>query len=211
MHNLIPKDQELAVLFRDLQFVGMTSVFERAYYSWICEQHYQGLGEVVDLGCWLGSTSKSLLNGLLKNQAFSARATAKLHVFDQFLWQSWMDLSPVAIANNYAKKLKAGDSFLELFKSENLKQLEWYQIYAGDLCQASWNLPIEILLVDAMKSRDLMDAIPRIFYTHLIPQKSIVLHQDFGWDAIWCHLSVFLLKDYFKFIYFVPRSNTAVF
>ena len=211
MNNLIPKNYELEVLSRDLQFVGMTSNFERAYYSWICEHYYQDLGEVVDLGCWLGSTSKSLLNGLLKNKAFLDRQSSKLHVFDEFIWQSWMNTHPCTLKNNLVEAVEVDHSFLDLFKEHNREQLNWYAIYPGNLRDASWSLPIELLLVDAMKSLQMMEAIPRIFYSQLIPQKSVVMHQDYGWQEVWCHTSIYLLRDYFEFIYCVPESSTAVF
>jgi hypothetical protein len=45
-------------------------------------------GEIIDLGCWLGSTTISLASGLRE-----LNDPGKVYAFDWFIWEPWMDLS----------------------------------------------------------------------------------------------------------------------
>src|SRR5947207_14356389 len=84
-------------------FVGMTSLSERNYYGQAVRETLDMEGAIVDLGCWLGSTSLSLAQGLPKG------STTKIHAFDQFIWYSWMDQFLSKVARDYVE----GESFVQ--------------------------------------------------------------------------------------------------
>jgi hypothetical protein len=68
---------------------GMISEEEAQYYEYI-GTIYEGRGEVIELGPWLGKSTRHIIRGLEKNPKFS---TKQLHVFDDFVWRtSWMNL-----------------------------------------------------------------------------------------------------------------------
>lgn len=187
---------------------GMTTFSEQKYFrSYACNE-YSGVGEIVDLGSWLGSTTVSLAKGLIENKNCQNK-TARIHAFDLFIWQTWMNK---AASNTLLKKYKPGDSFLDEFERRIKKYSTYIEVYPGDLGQIGWNdQEIEFLLVDAMKSWKLTSEICRKFFPFLIPGKSLVLHQDFGFFGTpWIHLINYRFRDYFDFHYDVPNSSSIV-
>ena len=54
------------------QLFGMTSITERAYLQWFARHIFGDRGAIVELGCWLGSTTIPLALGL----AGSSKATS---------------------------------------------------------------------------------------------------------------------------------------
>src|SRR5262249_37872901 len=149
-------------------------------------EDFKGVGAVVDLGCWLGSTTISLARGLDRNPRPNVR-TSQVHAYDRFIWEEWME-------ERYpfpgSKLLHPGDSFLDEFQRRTSEVAKRIRVYPGDLLRAEWNGgPIELLLVDAMKSWDLANAIVHVFFPKLIPGRSLILHQDFiHYYVSWIHL-----------------------
>lgn len=73
---------------RPIDMPGMISDEETQYYDYI-GSIYEGYGEVVELGPWLGRSTRHIIRGLSGNPKFLGN---KLHVFDDFVWRSgWMD------------------------------------------------------------------------------------------------------------------------
>src|SRR5438132_13551244 len=67
---------------------GMITDDETKYYEYIGTL-YEGHGEAIELGPWLGKSTRHIIRGLRKNVYF---ANKTLHVFDDFVWRSsWMD------------------------------------------------------------------------------------------------------------------------
>jgi hypothetical protein len=169
---------------------------------------YRGAGAMVDLGCFMGSTTICLAQGLSANRAAK---TAKIHAYDRFLWEDWMKLWWEA------KGLPApsleGDSFLPEFLKQTSPWKDQIIVHPEDLAVSRWdNGPIEFLLVDCMKSSDLAESIARNFFCFLVPGKSHVAHQDFAhsWTS-WIHLLQFRLRDSFTVAADIPKSATLVF
>lgn len=192
------------------ELVGMTSKTEQDYFARYGAQIYSGKGEIVDLGCWLGSTTIPLVKGLLKNPAF-ADSNKKVYAYDLFVWFDWMNSS--ALGTNLAGKYKEGDSFVEEFKRRTKSFAGRIETRAGDLKQIGWTgEPIEFLLVDAMKNWDLANHVVRDFYPSLVPHESLVLHQDFAhFFTPWIHLLQWKFRANFEFVEEVPRSQSVVF
>jgi hypothetical protein len=156
--------------------LGMTSSTEQEYLERYGENSYTGVGEVVDLGCWLGSTTIPLTRGLLKSPAF-AESGRLVYAYDLFVWFDWMN-SSVAGTDLYGRYVE-GDSFVDEFQKRTTAFADSIEICAGDLKSIGWQGDgIEFLLVDAMKNFELAGSIVRDFYPHLIAGKSLVFHQD---------------------------------
>jgi hypothetical protein len=192
------------------ELVGMTSKTEQDYFARYGEKTYAGKGEIVDLGCWLGSTTIPLVKGLLKNPAFNA-SNRKVYAYDLFIWFEWMNQSTAG--TNLAGKYREGDNFVEEFKARTKEFARRIEIRAGDLKEIGWTgAEIEFLLVDAMKNWDLANAIVRDFYPSLMPGESIVLHQDFAhFFTPWIHLLQWTFRENFALIGEVPRSQSVIF
>ncbi|HEX8734011.1 MAG TPA: hypothetical protein VF721_01725 [Pyrinomonadaceae bacterium] len=192
------------------ELVGMTSKTEQDYFARYGEKTYSGKGEIVDLGCWLGSTTIPLVKGLLKNPAFT-ESNRKVYAYDLFIWFDWMNSS--AAGTRLAGKYKEGDNFVEEFKERTKDFARHIEIRAGDLKEIGWTgAEIEFLLVDAMKNWDLANAIVRDFYPSLVPGESIILHQDFAhFFTPWIHLLQWTFRENFDFIDEVPKSQSVIF
>ena len=190
--------------------LGMTSQDEQAYFEEYARSTYTGAGEIVDLGCWLGSTTIPLARGVAANPSSQA-SRKKIHSFDVFTWELWMD--DCVKGADLEAKYKPGESFLEEFKKRTVPWADQIQVYAGDLRRFGWNgEDIEFLLIDAMKSWELADTIVRTFYPYLIPKKSYVFHQDFAhYYTSWIHLIQYRLRNWFRFVCAIPNSSGFVF
>ena len=192
------------------ELIGMTSKTEQDYLAGYGEKIYSGKGEIVDLGCWLGSTTIPLVKGLLKNPAFAA-SNRKVYAYDLFLWFDWMNSS--AVGTNLARKYSEGDNFVAEFKRRTKEFARHIEIREGDLKEIGWTgEKIEFLLVDAMKNWDLANAIVRDFYSSLVPRESLVLHQDYAhFFTPWIHLLQWNFRENFELVGEVPKSQSVIF
>jgi glycosyltransferase involved in cell wall biosynthesis len=178
--------------------LGMTSTQEQDFLQNYAENEYSGKGEIIDLGCWLGSATISLAKGLEKNLKVTVK-DKRIHAYDLFIWApSYMDgcVKGTSIEGRY----KVGDSFLDEFVRRVNPWSHSIEVYPGDVLKIGWNRrPIEYLFVDAMKSWELTKSIFLNFYPHLIPMTSLVHYNDFAhFYTAWIHLLIYKLRPYFK-------------
>ncbi len=189
--------------------LGMTTSQERRLFNEYGARRYTGAGEIVDLGCWLGSTTVPLAEGLLTNQTFD-RKNRKIYAYDLFIWGDWMNVQGSYLDGRY----KEGDSFVDAYREVIKPYADMVDVNAGDLCQLGWKArkPIEFLLIDAMKSWELANAILRDFFPFLIPGKSHVLHQDFAhFYTPWIHLLMYRFRDHFALVEDVMDGGSTLF
>jgi len=163
-------------------------------------------GVIVDLGCWMGSTSIALARGVLRAPA-GRRSNERIVAYDLFVWQDWMASAQVrGVYRN-------GESFLpearRLVRDHGGGLIE---LVRADLTQIEWpGEPIKILLVDAMKSAALSRQIVRAFFPAL-PGGALVVHQDFKhFYTPWIHLIHSELRDHFRRAHNVRGSGTVAF
>lgn len=187
-------DEELLPIASDK--LSMLSFEERSYLQNYARNDYTGSGEIVDLGCWLGSSTIPLAIGLERNAKVEAKEE-RIHAYDIFIWRSsYMDQHLVGTASE--GKYKEGDSFVEEFVERTYPWSHLIQVYSGDLNRIGWDQrPIEFLFIDAMKSWDLANSILKNFFPSLMPGLSLVVHQDFAhFYCVWIHLITYRLRDY---------------
>jgi hypothetical protein len=200
--------QLMVVSPRLRRIYGMTSGQERAYFFWFAKQIFCGYGEIVDLGCGLGSTTIPLVMGLVDNSK-PAAMHRNIHAYDAFTWTPGYERYVAGTALH--GKFQPGESFLEEFNSRVAPWKNRIRAHAEDLSQCTWNGEIELLLVDAMKSWALTNNIIRKFFPALIPGTSFVIHQDFShWFTSWIHLVQYRLRHYFEPVYDVPDACSLV-
>jgi hypothetical protein len=188
----------------------MTAITERAFLEWYARRLFTNQGAIVDLGCWLGSTTIPLAMGLTRNPSAS-HPVRPIYAYDSFVWQSWMaqTVAGTPLEGTYHD----GESFLGEFERRCEPWRQRICARPGNLADLTWNDgPIEFLLIDAMKTWELANAIIRHFYSSLIPGKSLLLHQDFAHCFTpWVHLTHYRMRDYFDVEYEVPRSTSVLF
>lgn len=185
---------------------GLTSAQEQEYFEKYAREIYSGLGEIVDLGCWLGSTTISLAKGLSQRRNL-VKVNKKVHAFDQFIWSKGM-----APYYHGLKLYKEGESFLPEFIERTKNWSSLIEIHEGDLRTIKWDgSSIEFLLIDAMKSWELANSILQEFFPYLIPGHSYIVHQDFKhYYTSWIHLLNYRFREHFAMVYSIPHSASIV-
>jgi hypothetical protein len=189
----------------------MTSPEEQAYLFWFAETQYQGWGEIVDLGCWLGSATVSLARGLARNPRVADKA-GRIHAFDRFLWEPWME--GFVAGTRLAGRFAAGASFQPEFERRIAPWHDLLRIHAGDLLRERWEprRPIELLFNDAGKSWELANHVRATFFPALEPGRSLLVEQDFAHAFTpWVHLLHYRMREHFAPVLHVPYSGSMAF
>src|SRR5262249_49893454 len=70
-------------------------------------------------------------------------------------------------------------------------------VHEGDITTTGWEGgPIDVLFLDVLKSWHINDAVHRDFFPSLVPGRSVVVHQDYGWGSHpWVPVTVELMRD----------------
>ncbi|MBD8881876.1 hypothetical protein IHE49_15440 [Rhodanobacter sp. 7MK24] len=164
----------------------------------IASSTYQGVGRLVDAGCFAGTSTRALCEGL-SNVGARHKSARPIIVIDRFI------AADEYICNHFLERgidVRFGESFLPLFMDRLSPHLHLLEIRAGDLVQVGRiESAIEVLLVDIAKTQALNAYVVRKWFPRLIPDHSVVLHQDFYTPAQpWIAVSMGLLMDYFEII-----------
>jgi hypothetical protein len=189
----------------------MTTDEELCFLENYARYSYTGEGQIVDLGCWLGATTLCLARGLADNA--HRRHHLPIEAFDRFVWEDWM--TPIATVLGVPKQFAPGNDFAEDVRALLRPYESLVRIRQEDLVErTTFSGPLEFLFIDAMKSWPLAEAIARAFFPRLIPNRSLVVQQDFGYHApivATNHLLMWHLRDHFESVYCIPRSCSVVF
>lgn len=151
---------------------SMVSIAERAALRDFIALNYEGIGEVVEIGAFCGSSAIALMQGIQKT-----RHPKKLHVYDAFLFPK-NDLEKV-----YRKLIPQcrGESFRDEFDFQTRQWKDAMVVNHGDAAQAEWTGgSIEFLHIDCSISREFHEAIAMEFYPHLCVN-GVIAHQDFDY------------------------------
>jgi hypothetical protein len=190
--------------------LGMTTLQEQHYLENYAKNIFSGKGEIVDLGCWLGSTTIPLVKGFIQNPNEKAKSR-RIHSFDLFRWEEYME--ECVRGTSVEGRFHQGDSFLEEFLERIRPWSNLVKVYASDLHQISWTgKEIELLLIDAMKSWELSNDILQKFFPSMIPGTSYLFQQDFAhYYTSWIHPIHYRLREYFSLVFPIPNSYGFVF
>jgi glycosyltransferase involved in cell wall biosynthesis len=177
--------------------LGMTSMEEQLFLENYAQNEYSGRGEIVELGCWFGSSTISLAMGLEKN-ASVINKDQRIHAYDLFVWQTTANMEQSVLGTSLQGKYSDGDSFLDEYLERISPWKHFVEVYPGDLTEIGWGQgEIECLFIDAMKSWELANSILKNFFPSLIPGLSFVIHQDFAhFYTVWIHLLMYRFRDY---------------
>jgi len=177
--------------------LGMTSMEEQLFLENYAHNEYSGRGEIVELGCWLGSSTISLAMGLEANSSVRNKSQ-RIHAYDIFIWYSMAGMQQNVVGTSLEEKYKDGDSFLDEYLERINPWNHLIRVYPGDLAEIGWQQgEIECLFIDAMKSWELTNSIVKNFFPYLIPGVSLVIHQDFAhYYTSWIHLIMYRFREY---------------
>src|SRR5271169_2266727 len=178
--------------------LGMLGLEERKLLYQLARHIYTGEGAVVELGAFCGASTSCLAAGLRDNP----RATVRhIHSYDRFIANEpyLVDF----IRTQFGEAIEIGQSFAPIFRRSTAEFGDFIEVHAGDLLDQTWpsDEPIEILFVDVAKTLALSGKVLTEFFAHLIPGKSIVIHQDFYHPtAFYLPVVMDFLRDHFTII-----------
>jgi predicted O-methyltransferase YrrM len=176
----------------------MLSELELQLLRWSTHHYFQGEGEIIDAGSFLGGSTVAMAEGLSLNPIRSQQPI-RIHSFDRFT------LKPEELTRSYItpyKQITQAGNFRAAYE-ENIRPVQdLVEVEEGDLGLYHWDgRPIELLFVDVAKTALLNEHLLREFFTCLIPGKSLLIHQDFLWcETPWIPLSMYFLRDYFEIL-----------
>jgi hypothetical protein len=186
---------------------GMVSPAEMDFFRESAARYVGKEGAIVDLGCWLGSTSIALAQGLQSHGPQASNRKESVLGFDRFVWEEWMPAHlPFGLYH-------PGESFLpEARRVVRDGGGDGVELIQADLTQYEWRGgPIKILLVDAMKNESIASQITASFYPSLATG-GLLIHQDFKhYYTSWIHVIQYRLRRYFRLDGIVPGSGTVAF
>jgi hypothetical protein len=168
----------------------MLSKAERRLLYGLARDFATGEGAIVDAGCFLGGSTAALLAGVRDRTA--AWTGPPVESYDFFRVEAFT--VPKFFAN---ADVRVGDSFRPLYEEHVSRFDTPHVVHEGDIAEIGWSGgPIDILFLDLLKSWEINDAVMRDFYPSLVPGRSVIVHQDYGWgDVPWIPISVELMRE----------------
>jgi hypothetical protein len=156
-----------------------------AYYKWLART-FSGVGDIVELGCWMGCSTCCLAEGLLENPEGRSR---KIHVFDSFVWLDWM--------KNFTEDqriltagLSDGSSFFDLFWTNCEPYRDLLEVHRRalntnedrfDLPDVEWgHKEIGILVMDFGDEKAVNEAMWRVFSPGFRWDNTIIVFNQYG-------------------------------
>ena len=178
--------------------LGMLGLEERKLLYELARNIYTGEGAVVELGAFCGASTCCLAAGLRDNPRAAGH---RVHSYDSFIANEpyLVDF----IRTQFGESLEMGQSFAAIFRRATAEFADLVEIHAADLLEQTWSsgVPIELLFVDVAKTLALSGKVLTEFFVHLIPGKSIVIHQDFYHPtAFYLPVVMDFLRDHFTII-----------
>jgi hypothetical protein len=152
---------------------------------------YAGEGAIVDAGSFLGGSTAALLAGVRdRSEPWSGPAVAS---YDLFQVDEYM--VPKFFADD--RSVQLGDSFRARFDAHVARFDVPHVVREGDITKLGWSGgPIDVLFLDILKSWEINDAVLRDFFPALVPGRSVIVHQDYGWgDTPWIPVAVELMRE----------------
>lgn len=169
----------------------MLSKTERKLLYVLARDYASGSGAIVDAGCFLGGSTAALLAGVRdRPEEWTGPPVTSYDLFEveeYTLHKFFGDDS----------SLREGDSFRRRFDA-NLSRFDLaHVVHEGDIVEHGWSgEQIDVLFLDVLKSWEINDAALRDFFPSLVPGRSVIVHQDYGWGGMpWIPISVELMRD----------------
>jgi hypothetical protein len=163
---------------------------ERALLYVLARDYAGGDAAVVDGGCFLGGSTVAVLAGLRDRE--EPWRGPPLATYDRFRVEEYT--VPLFFADT---GLQGGESFRKLFDANVGGFAIPHVVHEGDVIEAGWTgEPIDVLFLDLVKSWKINDAVLRDFFPSLVPGRSVIVHQDYGWGGMpWIPIGVELVRD----------------
>jgi hypothetical protein len=157
----------------------------RGYYKWLART-FDGPGDIVELGSWMGSSTASLAEGLSQS---AAKERKTIHVYDSFVWRDWMR-TYTEDSELLAANVRDGDSFLDYFRNYTDAYRDLLEVHQSALKTGpeQYAVPalewsggrIGILVMDFAHDRASNEAMWRVFSPSFQSGSTVVVFNQFG-------------------------------
>lgn len=156
---------------------GMIGPEERRCFYWLANTQLSGKGCIVDAGSFVGASTLCFAAGAAKagRKSFSKRPI--VHAYDYF---KAVDEYVAKFIRNKFRPIEKDESYLDVFEAQTADYRGMIAAHPGNFLEQTWcGDPIEILFIDIAKTAALNSHAIGEFFPHLIPGKSVVVHQDY--------------------------------
>jgi GT2 family glycosyltransferase len=192
----------------------------RLLYRVACH-YYSGAGAIIDAGAFCGASAYAMAAGVSDNTGTFGKE-GRIHCYDLFIAEDHYTKN--YLQNNFysrfdengervevIREVSPGESFLEIFRFQTQRYENLINVHAGSILDKQWNGgPIEILFIDVCKTLEIQQHIFREFLPSLIPEKSILIQQDFHhpWHP-YIHVAMEYLDSYFEIVVSAVGASRA--
>lgn len=176
----------------------MLTTGDRAMY-WHAGRHFKFTGSIIDSGCFVGGTTRALVDGLRNNPWFTEKKGQKLiRVYDLFKIDD--DYILEHLKKNYPDRdFSDQGSFLPVFEENTADARSLLDVRPGDVTGIGYpdKENIEVFGVDLCKAPFVTDHVVREFFPRVM-ERGLVMQQDWIHEFHpHIHLSMLRLDDHF--------------
>ena len=205
----------------------MLSKEECRYLHWLTATVWTGRGLIVEIGPWLGGSTRCLVEGMM-DSGFPVEN--RLHVVDNFVWRDFMshrakvDIDPGASFEPFFRKnVKDYEHALVVHRAglpdeaikedpraskKRFTELQEVPLFEGLASEE----PVEILFIDGAKSWKGMRYLLMKLSDHLEPARSYLVCQDCKyWENYWVPAMMARLADYIEPVHNTIDGTTVTF
>jgi hypothetical protein len=185
----------------------MLSKTERKLLYSLAREYASGEAAIVDAGCFLGGSTAALLAGVRdRAERWSGPPVASYDLFrvEEYTLEKFFAGEP---------GVQVGDSFRPRFDAHLSAFDVPHVVHEGDITEIGWDGgPIDVLFLDVLKSWEINDSVLRDFFPSLVPGRSVIVHQDYGWgEQLWIPITVELMRDSLVLVDWMEWGSHAFF
>ena len=173
----------------------------------LARDHFRNEGAIVDAGCFLGGSTLALASGLRANPRFQAASRRDvIHSYDLFVVEPW------TIGIYFPHDTPHGMSFESRFRENIATFSDLVAVHPGNVMKAPVpDAPIEILFIDLAKHWTVNDYVVRAFFPKLVAGKSIVIQQDYLYEAWsgWLPVTMEYFSEYFELVDHTEKNSVV--
>ena len=138
----------------------------------LAREHYTGDGDIVDLGSYLGGSTRALCDGLAENRAITERR-GRIHAFDEFRHEH-------AYLEKYVEgRVTLGESTLRLFYDRLGEWAGFVNAVPMSLRAVRWcGRPIELMVASNLRTPNVNAHVYAEFMPHMMIGKSLLVGSD---------------------------------
>lgn len=171
---------------------GMLSNEEKRMLYYLARSEYSGAGAIIDLGAYLGGSTICLAAGARD----AGLENVMLHSYDLFRLADFE-------RKRYFPDAPSEFNARPVFDANLAAYQDMLIVHEGDVLNFPWGGgPIELLFIDIAKSHRVWDHLLAQYFPALIPERSLVVVQDYLWPETgpWHHVVMEKLANYFQYV-----------